>query len=146
MLTVNFVVPGAPVAKGRARSAIRHGHVMHYTPEKTANYESLVRLAASRAMGHREPGGGSVELIVLLQVPIPQSWSRKKREAALAGAIRPKTKPDCSNVLKAIEDAMNGIVYIDDAQIADVTVRKRYAAIPEAIVQVSEVSNEGGAV
>ena len=34
-MTVAFFVPGEPVAKGRARAFVRHGHVAHYTPEKT---------------------------------------------------------------------------------------------------------------
>jgi len=47
---ISFTIPGEPVAKGRARSCVRNGHIAHYTPEKTALYENLVRLAAQQAM------------------------------------------------------------------------------------------------
>ena len=56
---VAFVVPGEPVAKGRARAFIRAGHVAHYTPEKTARFENLVKLAAQQAM-NGEPISGPV--------------------------------------------------------------------------------------
>lgn len=137
--TINFIVPGVPVAKGRARSFIRAGHVAHYTPEQTARYENLVKMAARQAMGSWEPMQGAVELVLLLHMPVPASWSQKRRTAALSGQVRPTTKPDCSNVLKAVEDAMNGVVFVDDKQIADVTICKRYAATPQACVQVTEV-------
>ena len=48
---------------------------------------------------------------------IPKSMSKKKREAALAGVLRPTTKPDVSNVLKGVEDALKGLWYVDDSQI-----------------------------
>lgn len=138
--TVNFIVPGIPVAKGRARSFIRAGHVAHYTPEPTARYENLVRLEAKRAMGSWEPMQGAVELVLRLYMPIPASWSKKKRKEAVEGTLRPTTKPDCSNVLKAIEDAMNGVVFADDKQVVEVTITKLYSALPQACVQVTEVT------
>lgn len=138
--TVNFIVPGIPVAKGRARSFIRAGHVAHYTPEPTARYENLVRLEAKRAMGSWEPMQGAVELVLRLYMPIPASWSKKKRQEAVEGTLRPTTKPDCSNVLKAIEDAMNGVVFADDKQVVEVTITKLYSALPQACVQVTEVT------
>jgi Holliday junction resolvase RusA-like endonuclease len=42
-------------------------------------------------------------------------------------------------VLKAVTDAMNGIVYGDDAQIVTVTVTKAYADTPRAEVWVSQI-------
>ncbi|MDR1662523.1 MAG: RusA family crossover junction endodeoxyribonuclease [Azoarcus sp.] len=70
---------------------------------------------------------------------MPRTGSNKKRRAALSGEIRPVVKPDCSNVLKGIEDAMNGVVWVDDRQAVDVRVSKSYAEIPEAIVTVREI-------
>ena len=139
--TINFIVPGVPVAKGRARSFIRAGHVAHYTPENTARYENLVKLAAKRAMGSWDPMQGAVELVLRLYMPIPASWSKKKRQDAFEGSLRPTSKPDCSNVLKAIEDAMNGVVFADDKQIVEMKITKVYSAQPQAVVQVTEVTS-----
>lgn len=135
---ISFVVPGNPVAKGRARSFVRNGHVAHYTPEKTANYENLVKLMALECMVGKSLLDGAVSMRISLHVPIPSSWSKKKQEQARNGELRPLTKPDCSNVTKAIEDAMNGIVYVDDKQIVELSVSKYYSELPRAEIKVSE--------
>ncbi|MDN8047586.1 RusA family crossover junction endodeoxyribonuclease [Burkholderia multivorans] len=137
---VVFVVPGKPVAKGRPRFVRRGPHVRTYTPEPTERYENLVKMAAREAMRDDEPYVGPVRLIVDIGVPIPASWSMKKQEAAAAGAIGATKKPDWSNVVKSIEDGLNGIVYADDAQIIDGWVSKRYSRSPGVRVEVIELN------
>jgi Holliday junction resolvase RusA-like endonuclease len=62
--------------------------------------------------------------------PIPASWSLKKQAQAEAGLILPTTKPDTDNVVKAIFDACNGVVWRDDVQAVDLSLRKRYSRSP----------------
>lgn len=140
---IEFVVPGEPVGKGRPRAFRMGAGVRMFTPDKTARYENLVAMAAQQAMGGRAPMEGPVELDLVLITTPPASWSKKKRAAALGGEFPPETKPDWDNVGKAICDAMNGIVFIDDKQVADAQVRKRYGQIPEARVIVREWSSKG---
>lgn len=135
-MIVTFMVPGNPVGKGRAKFARRGNFVTTYTPEKTATYENLVKILAQEAMIDREPIQGPVTLMLNLYVTPPTSWSKKKQMAALSGEIRPTTKPDFSNVLKAVEDGMNGVVYLDDKQIVSISGSKRYAETPGAMVEV----------
>ncbi len=147
-LSVKFVVPGAAVGKGRARSSVlmRNGKpvvgaggrpiMTHHTPEKTASFENLVKLAAQQAMGEAPPFADAVALELYVFVTPPASWSQKKQRAAIAGEIRPTTKPDADNVLKAIADACNEIVWQDDKQITDLVMRKAYAARAETLVLV----------
>ncbi|KVU18281.1 RusA family crossover junction endodeoxyribonuclease [Burkholderia ubonensis] len=137
---VEFTVPGKPVAKGRPRFA-RHGaHVRTFTPEATERYENLVKMAARAAMRDTLPYEGPVRLIVNIGLPIPASWSQKRQDAAAAGAIGATKKPDWSNVAKSIEDGLNGIVYVDDAQIVDGWVSKRYTRTPGVRVEVIELN------
>jgi Holliday junction resolvase RusA-like endonuclease len=68
---------------------------------------------------------------------IPTSWPEWKRLAALAGKIGPSGIPDASNILKSAEDALNGVVWIDDAQIVSVGMVKRYGKSPEVRIIVS---------
>lgn len=110
------------------------------TPEKTVRYESTVALFARQAMGDRALFDCAVLLSLVLHMPIPASWSKKKQAAALLGQVWPTSKPDCSNVLKAVEDAMNGIVYRDDSQIVVLSVRKVYGDHPRADVAVEALS------
>jgi Holliday junction resolvase RusA-like endonuclease len=70
---------------------------------------------------------------------IPQSWSQKKQRMALAGEVRPTGKPDADNVLKAMCDGMNGVVWRDDAQAVEVSVSKRYGPTPGVTVRVESL-------
>jgi Holliday junction resolvase RusA-like endonuclease len=130
MNEIIFTVPGEPVAKGRAKFARRGAFVTTYTPEKSVRYENLVRLAAQEAMRGADPFDRPVELTVAIFLPIPQSWSKKKQEKARTGLVGATKKPDADNVLKAIKDGMNGVVYVDDSRITDVSLKKRYALSP----------------
>ena len=137
--TLVFVVPGTPVAKGRPKFARRGGFVQAYTPAKTQAYESTVQAFASEAM-ERDPrlfmGPLSVDLEVV--VSIPASGPKKRQAAAIAGAMAPTKKPDLDNVAKALLDGMNGYVFNDDAQVVELSMRKRYGE-PGVRVVVKEL-------
>ncbi|WP_175689681.1 RusA family crossover junction endodeoxyribonuclease [Burkholderia anthina] len=137
---VEFIVPGTPVAKGRPRFARQGAHVRAFTPEKTERYENLVKVAASVAMRGAAPFDGPVRFVVHIGAPIPTSWSMKRQDAAAAGLIGATKKPDWSNVVKAIEDGLNGVAYVDDAQIIDAWVSKRYTRTPGVRVEVIELN------
>lgn len=134
---VQFFVPGKPQGKGRPRAVARGKFVRMYTPAKTATYESTVALAASQAMAGREPFTGPVEALMTMVLPVPSSWSRRKQADATAGLVVPTTKPDMDNVVKAVFDAVNGIVWTDDVQVVGLRVRKVYGATPGVQVIVS---------
>ncbi|CAM4092662.1 RusA family crossover junction endodeoxyribonuclease [Bordetella tumbae] len=136
---IEFVIPGVPQGKGRPRAAMRGKHIRLYTPEKTATYESTVSLAGYKAMAGRAPIEGPVMAMLTIKLPIPASWSKRKQAAALAGTELPTKKPDADNVIKAIFDAMNGVVWVDDTQVVDMVVRKRYALVPGVVVRISTV-------
>jgi len=127
-MKIEFVIPGPPVAKGRPRSFVRNGRVGHYTPDKTARYENLVKLAARQAMGDLPPADGPVSLVVSAFMGIPASWSQKKQRAAALGEVVPTKRPDLDNIVKAIKDGANGVTWRDDAQVVDVRASKRYGA------------------
>jgi Holliday junction resolvase RusA-like endonuclease len=131
---VTFRVDGVPVAKGRPRATAVNGSPRLYTPAKTRAYEDLVRIEAAMAMGSRMPFDGEVTLTVTAMVPIPASFSKRKRTSAASGILRPTTRPDADNYAKAALDGCNGILFRDDAQVTDLIVRKRYAAEPCLIV------------
>lgn len=143
-MRVTFVYPGHPVGKARARARIvttRSGRQFahHYTPEATRQHEASVGWLAQQAMGGRPPIAGPVRLLVIQTFAVPASWSRKQRERALAGAVRPTVKPDWDNLGKLVADALNGIVYGDDKQVASATVEKWYGPVPECEVTVTTI-------
>ena len=119
---------------------MRGGHASLYTPAKTANYEGLVAHAAQAAMAGRPMFDGAVACNVFIDAPVPASWSQKKQRMALAGEVLPTTKPDADNVVKAIFDGLNGVLWRDDVLVVDLRVRKRYAATPCVRVEVWAVA------
>lgn len=135
---VNFVVDGVPVGKGRPRFAKRGNFVQTYTPQKTKDYESLVVEAASLAMGKAEPLTTPIAIYLYIRFPIPVSYSKKRTRDCIEGLERPTKKPDWDNIAKAITDALNGIVYVDDCQIVDAHIRKVYSHTPGVDVLVKE--------
>ena len=141
---IEFFVPGTPVGKGRPRAARRGTGVVMFTPEKTAGYEALVAAAASNAM-RAEAGPlftGPLEAALEMRIPIPASWSKAHKAAALAGIELPTSKPDIDNVAKAILDACNGVVFRDDAQVVMLVATKAFSDEPGVRVVIREVQNE----
>jgi Holliday junction resolvase RusA-like endonuclease len=136
---IRFTIPGEPQGKGRARVGRVGPHVRMFTPAKTAAYEGLVAHAAQAAMAGRDLLNGACRIELDVVCTVPASWSKRKQSEALHGLIRPTKKPDADNVLKAVCDGINGVVWVDDTQAVDVTLRKRYGSTPGVWVFVAEV-------
>jgi Holliday junction resolvase RusA-like endonuclease len=142
LTAVRFVVPGQPVAKGRARSSLAktkdgRDFIRHYTPADTRAYERSIRFEARIAMQHRAPiRGAALVLIVHAYLAIPPSWPLYRQREARAGLIVPIARPDWDNIGKVCSDAMNGTVYGDDSAIVDAVVRKRYSRDPRIEIEV----------
>jgi Holliday junction resolvase RusA-like endonuclease len=87
----------------------------------------LIKEAGVQAMGSSEPLETPVTLYLHIRMPIPKSYSKKRIEACLNGSEQPIKKPDASNILKSVEDGLNGVVYKDDSQIINIHVTKVYS-------------------
>lgn len=135
-------VPGEPIGKGRPRFRVgrtKSGQqfVNAYTPAKTKAAEKALGWAAKTAMKGRKPMDGPLCVTVMAFMGVPPSWSNRKRDAALAGIIRPTGTPDWDNIGKLCTDAMNGIVFRDDSQIVDCRVVKAYDENPRIRIGIS---------
>lgn len=139
---IEIVIPGAPVPKGRPRFSGKTGHT--YTPERTRNYEALIRLAAGDRMAGRPPFDGPIELTVDVRLPISGSWPKKRQAAARSGDERPVKRPDCDNFLKIALDALNLIVWNDDSQVVDARVSKHYSDTPGMTVRIAPITPHQG--
>ena len=140
-MQINFTVPGTPVAKGRPKFSRRGNFVVAYTPEKTANFETLVRISYQQA----NPGvwlEGQIGADIIAYFPIPKSTSKKDREKMLEGKIMHTKKSDLDNIVKAVADALNEIAYHDDSSICLLHAAKYYSYQPRVEVKLWEISNE----
>lgn len=129
MSAVRLFIPGEPVPKGRPRAyRMGRGRIGHYTPEKTRNWERAARRVAASAMGSRAPLIGPVRLKVTAVFSPPASWPRWKLSLVANERILPTGRFDADNIVKAVSDALNGVVWEDDAQVVAIEASKRYSA------------------
>ncbi|OPY74938.1 MAG: Endodeoxyribonuclease RusA [Syntrophorhabdus sp. PtaU1.Bin153] len=122
-----YTILGIPVAQGRARTRVVKGVAMHYDPKKSKDAKDDIRSQVVQ----QNPvyyDAGPVQVDVTFEIPRPRAHFRANGQLKGNAPIFCDKKPDCSNYLKGLEDALNGILWRDDSQIAIVNVRKRYAA------------------
>lgn len=114
----------------------RHG-THAYDTASYRDWRSYARGKAAEQMAGHAMLTGPVLVEIDLYKQIPASFSHKKQEQARRGWIRPTTRPDCSNHLKAIEDAaLTGIVIRDDADIVSVRIDKWFDDQPRCEIVV----------
>jgi len=135
-MTIRIVLAGAPLGKQRVRFT-QEGQ-RPFTPEKTVNYEGRLAHAAQVVMDGRPLLTGPLRVAVEIRMRIPDSKPLRWRVQAHDNVILPTKKPDADNVAKFL-DALNLIVWADDAQIVELAVRKLYHDAPGLIVEVDEI-------
>lgn len=132
-----FEVEGEPVAQGRPRFSSKNKVKRAIDPPASRYYKMKV---AHEAKNHKlaELIEGPVIMYIDICKPLTQELakSKNKREAALSREILPIARPDVDNYAKGIKDALNGILYKDDSQIVELTVRKYYAKEPKAVIKI----------
>lgn len=128
---VEFFIPGLPVPKGRPKLSTRGGFVRAYTPAKTRSYEQQVAIYGKLAI--KTPLKGPLRVELTFTLPIPSSTPKRVN---LVGQPHIK-KPDLTNLVKAVEDGLNGIAYLDDSQICELTARKVYGTEPGVLISFS---------
>lgn len=125
-------VPGAPVGWQRSGGNGKR----RYTAPKTRAKEAEIAAYAACAMIGRAKFTGAVRVEVIAWMPVPESWSAKKKALAIGGKIRPTAKPDSDNILKLVLDALNGIAWKDDAAAVDVRCRKVFGNPVQTVISV----------
>jgi Holliday junction resolvase RusA-like endonuclease len=89
---------------------------MTHKDDATRSFERRV-LEALRAVYDGPPLEGALLIGYKAYRLVPKSFSKKKTLAALAGTVRPETKPDMDNIEKAIYDALEKVAYRNDSQL-----------------------------
>ena len=104
-MKLSFTVEGKPQPKQRARRG-KHGH--WYTPKRTMSYEKAVAKAAMVAMSEQGIKKTAFPVQIEVWAYFPDARAR-----------------DADNVLKSAGDGMQGVVYVNDSQVADCTAHGR---------------------
>lgn len=114
-LLFSVTIPGALRGKGRHRTMKGGGS---YPDPKTVRAEGDVRIMVTSVW----TGGPKVEEAFAVHITAFTLRPKSKPKRFFV----PTSKPDWDNEGKLVCDALNGIVWRDDAQIADGRVSKRF--------------------
>lgn len=137
---MEIVIYGEPIPQGRPRFT-KTGHT--YDPERSRNYKQLVRFWVTQYL-KKIPGWKPYENALCVDltfyIGIPSSWSKQKRIQAIQGQIRPISRPDTDNLIKSVTDSCNGLLWVDDCIITDLSARKRYTGeLARVVIKITEV-------
>ena len=135
--TVDFFVAGAPATKGSHR-VITKGKGGRLLPRplilndnpREKNWAAAVAGAAQLAMAGRAPLEGCVEVHFEFRFQRPKGHFRANGDVKPSAPERPAVKPDHDKICRSTGDALNGIVYRDDAQVVRALVEKIYTGGP----------------
>jgi Holliday junction resolvase RusA-like endonuclease len=129
---ISFTVPAIPIAQPRQRHRVvtsgGRAFATNYTPARDPvnAFKAAVQMAASQAYS-----GPPLECPLCMDLvfvfPRPKSVPKKLG----TGRQWHTVKPDRDNLQKSLQDALNGILYRDDAQICAGSVAKYRAAADE---------------
>ena len=127
-MKINLTIPAVPVAQPRQRHALIAGHVRNYTPttHPVTAFKATCRMAAQQAY-QGAPLEGPLHLSATFVLP-----RRKAAPKRTSGRLPHDRKPDIENLAKSLLDALTGLLWLDDRQIAYANLVKWEAAVDEA--------------
>lgn len=136
MKEARFTVAGVPAPQGSTRSVPHRVTgkpiTMHSGGSTLAAWRADVREAAVRCMDFTPPTEDAVSLGLSFRFLRPKVHfgARGLKPSAPAEKV---TKPDLDKLVRAVLDALTGVLYVDDAQVVGFTAGKRYAEPDEGI-------------
>jgi crossover junction endodeoxyribonuclease RusA len=135
---VHFFVAGIPQPKGSAKAFIPKGWnrpiVTHDNP-KTRPWEKTISLVAQQNMPADAPWPGPIYLQLSFTLPKPKSAPKRKE-------IYPIKRPDLDKLARAVKDALKSVMYLDDAQVTQLSAEKIYGERPGVEVFIVRLEEE----
>lgn len=124
-----------PVSKGRPRFNTYTGRAI--TDTKTREFEETVAWMY-KLNGGKYFDDKFIKVKLEFYFKVPKSYSKKKREEALRGIIRP-TKMDIDNLCKSVLDGILGVAYKDDRTICELSLSKYFSEDDKVIIEIEEI-------
>lgn len=141
---LSFTVIGRPAPGGSKRAFVDKAGHARVTEDAKRNkpWRALIAAAAVEAMADRDLFAGPLALDVRFYVarPVGHFGSGRNREVVRPAAPAfPAVRPDVTKLLRALEDALTGLVWRDDAQVVMQTAAKRYGNPERAEVRIDTI-------
>lgn len=136
---ISFVVPGRAQPGGSKRAFVRGGRAQVVDANaKVGAWKERVALACPRPEALLD---GPLRLFVTVSLQRPaghfgsSGLNKKGRETP-----HPIGKPDLTKYVRAIEDALNGVLWTDDARVVEQYLAKRWGGRDEVTITVEPLS------
>lgn len=124
-----------PVEQARPRATRMGRGIRLYDPKKVSVYKKQLAMMC-KFQYKEQPLSGEIHLKVKFYRRIQKSLSKIEHQRRARGEHRPIVKADLSNYLKSFEDALNGVLWEDDAMIVHEEIDKYYSDHPRIEVEV----------
>lgn len=143
MLTIR--IAGIPIPQGSLRAFSRNGRAWATSDNpRTRPWKAAVTAEAADAVaaaGLDTPAYDRLPVAVAITFPLPRPKGHYGKRGLLPSAPKyPATLPDIDKLVRAILDALTGIVWRDDAQVVAIEAYKRYSDELVTVVEVSVAS------
>lgn len=125
-----------PQQQERPRATGRGRFIRVYDPPKTAKFKRELKRLASLEMQGKDKFDSAISVTISFFRKVQKSISKKEHVRRTQGHVRPIVKADLSNYLKSFEDALNGVLWKDDAMIVHEEIDKYYSDNPRIEVEI----------
>jgi crossover junction endodeoxyribonuclease RusA len=131
-MTIEFFVHGIPAPGGSKRAVTARNGKAYLIDACKRNkpWRDSVAAAAVHAMRGRELLTGPISFRLRFSMPRPKNHYRTGKHTGQLKETAPTyhtSKPDATKLIRAAEDALKGIVWRDDAQVASQAAIKIYS-------------------
>ncbi len=121
-ILIKFSVPGEPATKGSVRPGVSSAG-KPYLRQDNKNEKSWRQSVGFAALaGKRLAGLG----VILLTGPVAVHIICNLIKPPSVHRDLPSVRPDVDKITRSALDAMTGILYVDDAQVTELRIKKRY--------------------
>lgn len=130
---IKIVVPGIPKPAGSKRVVTNRSTGKAYVIDacdKSRDWKTSVAQVA-RDTYKSEPFLGPIRLEIEFIYPRPKSHYRSNGILKTNAPHWKSTKPDLTKLVRAVEDALTGIIWIDDAQVVLTIAEKHYPSLTQ---------------
>lgn len=110
-----------------------------YKPSQERKYQRHVQNCVLEQGKPKELLKGDLHVSIAEYSTIPKAFGKTKRIMAMSGAIRPSIRSDIGYIAASIFNALNGLVWVNEAKVAHVALSRHYSDAPRLDVTVKEI-------
>lgn len=136
---LELVIYGRPAPQGSKRGFVVHGRaVLRDDSHRTKPWKGQIAQLAGERWAGRQLLDGPLAFELTFYLARPRSHFKRDGSLGAVGRRKPYPtgKPDTTKLVRAVEDALKGVVWTDDSRVVAQLNRKRYGEPERAEIRV----------